>query len=188
MTETKANQTEGLEIQHRCSGSQRTGFREKGVVQQCCQREPSQMEQHRLLGYIHIYLLRCARVCLKIVFLSQNSHFFGLLHIKMKTKEKLLQYLHFTSLQEYLHYSIFYFPGGSDGKSICLQCGRPGFHPWVRKIPWRRKQQPTPVLLPGKSHGQRSLVDYSPWGHRESDTTERLHFSNSIYTKCIRKK
>ena len=37
--------------------------------------------------------------------------------------------------------------------------------PWVRKIPWRRKWQPTPVFLPGECHGQRSLVDYSPWGH-----------------------
>ena len=53
---------------------------------------------------------------------------------------------------------------------------RPGFNPWVRKIPWKRKWQPTPVLLPGKSHGQRSLVDYSPWDRKESDTTERLHF------------
>ena len=54
--------------------------------------------------------------------------------------------------------------------------GRPGFHPWVGKIPWRRKWQPTPVLLPGKSHGRRSLVGYSPRGRKESDTTERLHF------------
>ena len=42
---------------------------------------------------------------------------------------------------------------------------------------------PTPVLLPGKSHGQRSLVDCSPWGHEESDTTERLHFHFSL--SCI---
>ena len=48
---------------------------------------------------------------------------------------------------------------------------------WVRSlIPWRRKWQPTPVLLPGKSHGGRSLVGFSPWGHKELDTTERLHF------------
>ena len=40
------------------------------------------------------------------------------------------------------------------------------------KIPWRRKWQSTPVFLPGKSHGQRSLVVYSPWGHKESDMTE----------------
>ena len=49
---------------------------------------------------------------------------------------------------------------------------RPGFHPWVRKIPWKRAQQPTPVLLPGESHRQRRLVSYSPWGYKELDTTE----------------
>ena len=42
----------------------------------------------------------------------------------------------------------------------------------VGKIPWRREGQPTPVILPGESHGQRSLAGYSPWGHKESDTTE----------------
>ena len=47
---------------------------------------------------------------------------------------------------------------------------------WVGKIPWRRKWQPTPVLLPGKFHGQRSLVNYSPRGRKESGTTERRHF------------
>ena len=46
----------------------------------------------------------------------------------------------------------------------CLQCGRPRFNPRVRNILWRRKWQPTPVLLPGKSHAQRSVVGYSPWG------------------------
>ena len=52
---------------------------------------------------------------------------------------------------------------------------RRGFHPWVRTIPWRRKWQPTPVLLPGKCRGRRSLVGYSPWGHKESDLTEQAH-------------
>ena len=46
------------------------------------------------------------------------------------------------------------------------------FNPWVRKIPWRRAQQPTPVFLLGESHGQRSLLGYSPWGWKESGTTE----------------
>ena len=45
---------------------------------------------------------------------------------------------------------------------------------------WRRQRQPTPLLLPGKSHGRRSLVGYSPWGLKESDTTERLHFHFSL--------
>ena len=57
-----------------------------------------------------------------------------------------------------------------------------GFDPWVGKIPWRRKWQPTPVFLPGKFHGQRSLVGYSPWGRKESDMTERLHFTLQIKT------
>ena len=42
----------------------------------------------------------------------------------------------------------------------------PRFNSWVRKIPWRKKWQPTPVFLPGEFHGQRSLADYSPWGHK----------------------
>ena len=49
-----------------------------------------------------------------------------------------------------------------------------GFNPWVEKIPWRRRWQSTPVLLLGKSHGQRSLVGYSPWGRKESDMTSLL--------------
>ena len=50
--------------------------------------------------------------------------------------------------------------------------GDVGFYPWVGKIPWRRKWQPTPGFLPGASHGRRSLVGSSPWGHTESNTTE----------------
>ena len=50
---------------------------------------------------------------------------------------------------------------------LCPQCGRPGFDPWVRKIPWRRKWQPTPILLPRKFNGWRSLVGYSPWSLKE---------------------
>ena len=49
-----------------------------------------------------------------------------------------------------------------------------GFSPWVRKITWRRKWQPPPVLLPGKSRGQRSLLGYSPWGCKESDVSEHV--------------
>ena len=55
-----------------------------------------------------------------------------------------------------------------------VECGRPGFDPWVRKIPWRRKQQPTPIFLSGEFHGQRSLVDYSPWGSQRVGHTEWL--------------
>ena len=67
------------------------------------------------------------------------------------------------------------FPRGAIDKELACQCRRHTRHrfsPWVRKVPWRRLWQSTPVLLPGESHGQRSLVGYSPWGHKELDTSE----------------
>ena len=60
---------------------------------------------------------------------------------------------------------------------ICLHCRRPRFDSWVRKIPWRREWQPTPVFLPGESHEQRRLAGYSPWSCKELDMTERLTLS-----------
>ena len=66
------------------------------------------------------------------------------------------------------------FPGSSDGKESTCNVGGPGFDPCVGKIPWRRQWLPTPVFLFGEFHGQRSLVGYSPWSCKESDTTERL--------------
>ena len=56
------------------------------------------------------------------------------------------------------------FLGGTNGKESTYLCGRRGFDPWVGKKPWRRKWQPNPVFLPGKFHGQRSLLGYSLWG------------------------
>ena len=71
-------------------------------------------------------------------------------------------------------------PSGLSGQESACRCRRLGFDPWVQKIPWRRKWQPTPVFLPGKSHGQGSLEGYSSWGHKEPDTTERLNNDNSF--------
>ena len=62
---------------------------------------------------------------------------------------------------------------------ICLQCRRPRFDPWVRKIPWRREWHPTPVFLPGESDGQGSLTGYSPWDRKELNTTEPLTLSQT---------
>ena len=75
----------------------------------------------------------------------------------------------------------------SDGR-VSLQCRRPGFDPWVRKIPWRREWQPTPVFLPGEFHGKRSLVGYSPWGHKELDTTDWLWLTISPHPSPPQKK
>ena len=66
-------------------------------------------------------------------------------------------------------------------------------HDWATSLSfltfmyWRRKWQPTPVFLPGKFHGWRSLVDYSPWDRKESDTTEWLQFL-SFHSSCWRRK
>ena len=58
---------------------------------------------------------------------------------------------------------------------------RHGFDPWIGKIPWKRKWQPTPVFLPGESHRQRS---YSPWGLKKSHTTEQTQFSQNYFQSC----
>ena len=82
-------------------------------------------------------------------------------------------------------------PWWLSSKEPTCQCRRWGFDPWVRKIPWRRAWQPNPVVLPGESHGQRSLVGYGSWGCKESDTTERLNnhkmcvwLNNIFQSKC----
>ena len=72
-------------------------------------------------------------------------------------------------------------PWWLSGKDPACQCRRCRFHPWVRKIPGRREWQPIPLFLPGASHGQRNLGGYSPWGHKESDTTEWLNVNNSFH-------
>ena len=69
------------------------------------------------------------------------------------------------------------FPWWLSGKESPCQCRRLRFDPWIGKIPWRRKWLPTLVFLPGEAHGQRGLVGYSPWGCKESDTTELLTLS-----------
>ena len=69
------------------------------------------------------------------------------------------------------------------GKEFTCQCRRRrrhGFDPWVRKIPWKRAWQPTPVFLPRKCLGQRNPAGYSPWGHSELDMTERLTHTHAV--------
>ena len=79
-------------------------------------------------------------------------------------------------------------PAGSDGKESACSVGDLGSIPglgrsWVGKTSWRRQRQPTPVFLPGESHGQRGLVGYSPWGHKElvmTLTSLSLSFSHPV--------
>ena len=71
------------------------------------------------------------------------------------------------------------FPEGSEVNNLPAKVGDAGsFSIWVGKIPWRRKRQATPIFLPGKSHGERSLVGHSPWGLKELNTTE-----HSVHTQ-----
>ena len=76
------------------------------------------------------------------------------------------------------------FPGGTSGKESACQCKRPGFDPWVRKIPWRREGLPTSVLPPGEFHGERSLAGYAPWGRKELDMTEINTFTSLSNKRC----
>ena len=70
-------------------------------------------------------------------------------------------------LSSHLIIRIFWWLSGKESACQCRRCKRCGFDFWVGKIPWRKKWQPTPVFLPGKFHGQRNLVGYSPWGRKE---------------------
>ena len=93
----------------------------------------------------------------QVSFLAESSMFFALGNAKLNTYQGDFQ-------------------GGSVVKESacqCRRCERPGFDPWVLKIPWRRKWQLTPVFLPGKFHGQKSLAGCSPWDCKESDVTQQ---------------
>ena len=87
----------------------------------------------------------------------------------------------FLALTLFLLYFLLGFPGGTSGKEPACQCRRPKrcwFDPWVRKIPWRKAPQPTPVFLPGESQGQRRLEGYSPRAPKS-----RTRSSNGTTTK-----
>ena len=86
-------------------------------------------------------------------------HSTGLLTLDIILYSRSSVLTHLVWLKRYAHWLGF--PGGSDSKESSCNAA-PGFDPWVRKIPWRRKWQPSPVLLPRESHGQGSLAVYSP--------------------------
>ena len=93
---------------------------------------------------------------------------------RMYSKEEMLRLQKATHIKAAALY-MWGFPGGVSGKEPAYQCSRlkrHSFDTWVRKIPWRRTQLPTPLSLTGESHGKCSLVGYSPQGHKEPDTTE----------------
>ena len=99
------------------------------------------------------------------------------LKIKLPPEEKVLKnHLWITLNKQWLiksplnyYWNLFFkmgFPDGSAVKNLPAKCRWCGLDPWVGTIPWRKKWQPTPVFLPGKSHGQWCLAGWSPWGHK----------------------
>jgi len=78
--------------------------------------------------------------------------------------------------------NLYRLPRWLSGKESACQCRRCCFDPWVGKIPWRRKWQPTPVFLLGESHRQRSLVGNGPWGQRQLDTTSNWARTHTVST------
>ena len=93
--------------------------------------------------------------------------------IAIKQKTVCNYFLPFWGLSFNLVHCFLCYTKCSDGKEL-WQYRRSRFDPWVGKIPWSGKWQPTPVFFPGAFHRQRSVVGYSPWGHKESDTIEWL--------------
>ena len=136
---------------------------------------------HNLFSPPLLYFKMCvvSKLLLFFFFLLNNQDAHG------RTPSFLLSIFHLhllISISEPIYLTMD-FPNGSADR-VRLQFRRRRkyrFNPFVGKIPWRRKWQLTPIFLPGESHGQRSLADYSPWGCKELDTTEYAHISHWTY-------
>ena len=99
---------------------------------------------------------------------NSSGKLFKIIHTKYKATNFCFCFIH-------THTHIQGLPKRLSGKESACQCRRRRFNLWIGKIPWRRAWEHIPVFLPEKSHGQRSLVGYSPWGHKEWDMTEQLN-------------
>ena len=108
----------------------------------------------------------CVCIQYNLVEIHQLSFYSQLLTLQRKDYFKLVL-LELTGLSRWL-----------SGKESTFQCRKCGFDTWVGKIPWRRKWQSTPTFLPGKQHGQRSMVVYSLWDPKELEMTHRLDNKN----------
>ena len=105
---------------------------------------------------------------------TASAHFFCSA-LTFKLCSPLAGEFHPTALRCSVTFCFYFFYGAaSNTKQFACNAGDLGFHPWVRKMPWRREWLSTLAFLPGESHGQRSLAIYSPKGCKKSDTTERL--------------
>ena len=129
-------------------------------------------EQIFLVEHIFIFLFMCFNISGLL-----SSPALSLAYMRQKENAKksllLLEFQDLWPLCFLCTFRVFLgYPGSTSGKEPSCQCRRherPRFNPWVRKIPWGKG------FLPGESHGQRSLVGYSPWCHKELDMTEHAH-------------
>ena len=128
--------------------------------------------------------------CLIILFFPIHLCGEEFMHLFILLYNFLLKYSSFTVCKctsKWFSCTYIYkgFPGGTLAKKKptcqCRRYQRLGFVPWVRKIPWCRKWQPSPVFLPGKFHGQKILAGYSPWGRKELNTAEHTHTHTHTY-------
>ena len=119
---------------------------------------------------LNLGLLHCRRILYHLSHQGSPSHVYVYMYLYI-----------YTYIYTYRYICIYMsFTGGSDVKESACNAGDMGL------IPWRRKWQPTPVYLLGESHGQRNLAVYSPWGFKESDTTEVTgHIYTHIYIHYI---
>ena len=122
-------------------------------------------------------------VCLKNPFDLPNIPEFAFYHWKFRMEKLVLKVKQIPNLESkssYMNIYFFFFRGTTLFVQFFSICQR--FNPWVRKTLWRRKWQPTPVFLPGESQGWMSLVDYNPWGCKESDVAEQTNTQKHTHT------
>ena len=132
--------------------------------------------------YVHLHILSVLIIIIMFYEVTSNSELTNT--EPFAPKGNTVRFL-WNSSRLFTNWLIYKgFPGGAVIESGC-QYRRHEFSPWVGKILWRRKWQPTPVFLPGKLHGPRRLAGYSPWGCKELDTAEWAHTSTRLIHNLV---
>ena len=122
-----------------------------------------QTQIHVTPKFICLTIVLCCLLILKRKLLVQDGHWYQIINNCLRPSSDTVAKDTNTHTHTYIDRHIFGLPWWLSGKESICQHRRLGFSPGVTKIPWKRKWQPTPVFLPGESHGQRSLAGYSPW-------------------------
>ena len=126
-------------------------------------------------SYIFVYSAYCASIRFHFM-LGITDLILRAFIITMSCSHKSLRNIVF-----WMNKCMYMLPLWLSSREAACQCRRHDFNPWVEKVPWRKKWQPTPVFLPEKSHGQRSLMDYSLWGCEHSDLVTKQWHVNKVF-------